>query len=67
MSLSKKFVLNNLQTFRRFCQVHLYDFFANSARKYFPRTSKHRQAEVGRFLRICLHERFIRKCAVVLK
>ena len=29
-SLSRNFVYN-LQTFRRFCQVHFYDFVANSA------------------------------------
>ena len=54
-SLSRNFVYN-LQTFRGFCQVHFYDFVANTALKYFLPTSKHRQAKVSRCLCICLYD-----------
>ena len=58
MSLSRKFIYN-LQTFRGFCQVHFYDFVANSAWSNFQPVGKHRQTKVRRFAGICLYDCFI--------
>ena len=66
-SLSRNFDYN-LQTFRWFCQVHFYDFVANSAWiQHFLPTSKHRQAKVRRFLGFCLYEYFIYRSHFVFR
>ena len=39
--------------------VHFYDFVANSVRKFFLPTSKHRQAKLCLFLGICWYNGFI--------
>ena len=58
MSLSRNFIYN-LQTFRGFCQVHFYNFVANSAWSNFLPAGEHRQTKVRRFVGICLYECFI--------
>ena len=53
-SVSRKFVYT-LQTFRGFCQVRFLQI--QQGNNFLP-TSKHRQAEVRRFLGICLFDCF---------
>ena len=55
-SLSRNFVYN-LQTFRRFCQVHFTILLQiqNEQNNFLP-TSKQLQAKVRRFLGICSHD-----------
>ena len=48
-----------LQTFWGFCQVHFTILLQIQHENNFLPTSEHRQAKVGRFLRICLCDCFI--------
>ena len=58
MPLSRNFVYN-LQRFRGFCEVHFTSLLQIQHENNFLPTSEHRQAKVGRFLRICLCDCFI--------
>ena len=58
MPLSRNFVYN-LQRFRGFCEVHFTSLLQIQHENNFLPTSEHRQAKVGRFLRIYLCDCFI--------